>query len=194
MLTNNIDKLEVGTGQYTFLLNDDGGIIDDLIVYRIEPEKFLLVVNASRTEEDFAWLQKHVATDVKLENRSDGIRAASRSKDRESASFFRRLFGGGAELPARNQISRFRARRDIRSAIARPVTLAKTAWKFSFAAKRAPKVWNELLAKGRIVRHSTLRTRRARHVAPRNVLSAERLRSYRRNTIRSKPGSDFSST
>ena len=37
MLTNNIDKLEVGTGQYTFLLNDGGGIIDDLIVYRTAP-------------------------------------------------------------------------------------------------------------------------------------------------------------
>src|SRR5256885_3500799 len=52
MLTNNVDKLEVGTGQYTFLLNDRGGIIDDLIVYRTGPEKFLLVVNASRADED----------------------------------------------------------------------------------------------------------------------------------------------
>src|SRR6266487_6644569 len=47
MLTNNIDKLDVGTGQYTFLLNEGGGIIDDLIVYGIDEEKFLLVVNAS---------------------------------------------------------------------------------------------------------------------------------------------------
>src|ERR1700730_18007949 len=47
MLTNNIDKLTVGTGQYTFLLNEKGGIIDDLIVYRIGDAKFLLVVNAS---------------------------------------------------------------------------------------------------------------------------------------------------
>src|ERR1700731_3575751 len=44
MLTNNIDKLDVGIGQYTFLLNDAGGIIDDLIAYRIGGEKFLLVV------------------------------------------------------------------------------------------------------------------------------------------------------
>src|SRR5256885_14561433 len=51
MLTNNIDKLDVGTGQYTFLLNEHGGIIDDLIVYRIGEQKFLLVVNAARTEE-----------------------------------------------------------------------------------------------------------------------------------------------
>ncbi|HVF71156.1 MAG TPA: hypothetical protein VM940_06075, partial [Chthoniobacterales bacterium] len=59
MLTNNIEKLEVGTGQYTFLLNDRGGIIDDLIVYRIAPETYLLVVNASRTDEDFEWLESH---------------------------------------------------------------------------------------------------------------------------------------
>ena len=59
MLTNNVDKLAVGTGQYTFLLNDRGGIIDDLIVYRIEEQKYLLVVNAARADEDFAWLQNH---------------------------------------------------------------------------------------------------------------------------------------
>src|ERR1051325_2239250 len=70
MLTNNVDKLDVGTGQYTFLLNERGGIIDDLIVYRTAPEEFLLVVNASRVDEDFAWLQKHLSDNGTLENRS----------------------------------------------------------------------------------------------------------------------------
>src|SRR6266446_9935303 len=79
MLTNNIDKLDVGTGQYTFLLNEHGGIIDDLIVYRIGDQTFLLVVNAARTEADFAWLQKHLpavaaavsgANTVQIDNRS----------------------------------------------------------------------------------------------------------------------------
>src|SRR5438093_9482727 len=60
MLTNNIDKLDIGMGQYTFLLNEGGGIIDDLIVYRTDEDTFLLVVNAARTEEDFAWLQSHL--------------------------------------------------------------------------------------------------------------------------------------
>ncbi len=60
MLTNNVDKLDVGMGQYTFLLNDRGGIIDDLIVYRIDEQKYLLVVNAARADEDFAWLQNHL--------------------------------------------------------------------------------------------------------------------------------------
>src|SRR5712691_9620951 len=66
MLTNNIDKLEVGQGQYTFLLNERGGIIDDLIAYRIGNKKFLLVVNASRTDEDFDWLDGHRANNVRL--------------------------------------------------------------------------------------------------------------------------------
>ena len=41
---------------------NDGGIIDDLIVYRIAPNEYLLVVNASRTDEDFAWLERHRPT------------------------------------------------------------------------------------------------------------------------------------
>src|SRR6266542_665869 len=60
VLTNNVGKLDVGMGQYTFLLNERGGIIDDLIVYRIGEQKFLLVVNAARANEDFAWLQGHL--------------------------------------------------------------------------------------------------------------------------------------
>src|SRR3954465_7632535 len=47
MVKNNVEKLEGGTGQYTFLLNERGGIIDDMIVYRIGDQKFLLVVNAA---------------------------------------------------------------------------------------------------------------------------------------------------
>src|SRR5205823_14699716 len=69
MLTNNIDKLEVGGGQYTFLLNERGGIIDDLIVYRTALEEFFLVVYASRCDEDFVGLQKHIAAGVCLQNR-----------------------------------------------------------------------------------------------------------------------------
>src|SRR4030095_361489 len=78
MLTNNIAKLEVGAGQYTLLLNDDAGIIADLIVYRLESEQFILVVNACRIEEDFAWLRSHLpgpptpaAAGVQLEDQSD---------------------------------------------------------------------------------------------------------------------------
>src|SRR5678815_6186724 len=86
MLTNNVDKLDVGIGQYTFLLNDRGGIIDDLIVYRIDDQKYLLVVNAARADEDFAWLQNHLKDGRSLD-RAGGETAASCNLTSRSSDF-----------------------------------------------------------------------------------------------------------
>ena len=120
MLTNNVDKLDVGVGQYTFLLNERGGIIDDLIVYRIGDQKYLLVVNAARADEDFSWLQKHNAGHASgLPDRGDRKRDAcatiltNRSADfggvaiqgPRIAELFHALFGENADLPSRNSIA-----------------------------------------------------------------------------------------
>jgi aminomethyltransferase len=106
MLTNNIDKLEVGTGQYTFLLNERGGIIDDLIVYRTAPEEFFLVVNASRRDEDFAWLQTHIADGVDLKSRSAEFGGIAIQGPRV-VELLQSFFGPEAALPSRNQIKKF---------------------------------------------------------------------------------------
>ena len=103
MLTNNVDKLNVGMGQYTFLLNDRGGIIDDLIVYRIDEQKYLLVVNAARADEDFAWLQNHLRDDISLTSRSADFGAVAIQGPRTN-ELFHALFGKDIELPARNHI------------------------------------------------------------------------------------------
>jgi aminomethyltransferase len=58
-LSNDIAKLAVGDAQYTLLTNDEGGIIDDLIVYRLDEHRYLLVVNASNRATDFEWLKEH---------------------------------------------------------------------------------------------------------------------------------------
>lgn len=147
MLTNNIDKLEVGTGQYTFLLNEQGGIIDDLIVYRTEPEKFLLVVNASRTEEDFAWLQKHRADRAALENRSADFGGLAIQGPRV-LDLLKAMVGSDPELPARNQIRDF-AYEGITLTIARTGYTGEDGVEVFFAAKDASKVWNDLLSKGK---------------------------------------------
>ena len=59
MLSNDVSKLAEGEAQYTLLTNEAGGIIDDLIVYRTGACRYLLVVNASNRETDFAWLVEH---------------------------------------------------------------------------------------------------------------------------------------
>jgi aminomethyltransferase len=58
-LSNDLDKIGSGQAQYTLLTNDRGGIIDDLIVYRLDDFRFLLIVNAANTETDLRWLREH---------------------------------------------------------------------------------------------------------------------------------------
>ena len=58
LCSNDISKLKIGKAQYNCLTNDKGGIIDDLIVYRVESEKYLLIVNASNILKDWEWINK----------------------------------------------------------------------------------------------------------------------------------------
>ncbi|MDO4163211.1 MAG: glycine cleavage system aminomethyltransferase GcvT [Bacteroides sp.] len=60
-----------GKVQYTCFPNEQGGIVDDLLVYHYEPEKYLLVVNASNIEKDWAWCVSHNTVGAELENASD---------------------------------------------------------------------------------------------------------------------------
>lgn len=77
LLTNDIRKLAVGTGQYTLMCNERGGVIDDLYAYRFGEQDYLLVINASRIDEDFAWMQKQAADaeSILLQNASDDFGA-----------------------------------------------------------------------------------------------------------------------
>ena len=75
VLTNDIRKLQSRQGQYTLMCNERGGAIDDLYVYQVEAEEFLLIVNASRISADAAWLNQQLAAfprraDVDLKNLS----------------------------------------------------------------------------------------------------------------------------
>jgi len=140
MLTNNIDKLEVGQGQYTFLLNERGGIIDDLIAYRISDKKFLLVVNASRTDEDFEWLDGHRANNVRLGDRSAHFGGVAIQGPRVTELF--------VSLPARNHIV------DL-ELDGMPISMARTGYtgedgvEVFFRKSDAIKFWNLVLEKGK---------------------------------------------
>jgi aminomethyltransferase len=68
---NDATKLETGKAQYTAMCYEDGGIVDDLIVYMLDEEYFMLVVNASNIEKDFNWINEHNTFDAELTNKSD---------------------------------------------------------------------------------------------------------------------------
>jgi len=139
LLTNNIEKLGVGQGQYTFLLNDAGGVIDDLIAYRIGEEKFFLVVNAARAEEDFDWLDQHRTDDVLLGDRSTYFGGVAIQGPRVTELL--------VDLPPRNHIV------DV-ELDGMPVSIARTGYtgedgvEVFFGANDAVKFWNTVLEIG----------------------------------------------
>src|SRR5438309_11093614 len=139
MLTNNIDKLEVGQGQYTFLLNDRAGIIDDLIAYRIGEKKFLLVVNASCTDADFSWLDQHRPENIRLGERGRHFGGAAIQGPRIAELF--------VNLPLRNHIVDLELE-------GMPISMARTGYtgedgvEVFFRASDAVKFWNTVLKKG----------------------------------------------
>ncbi len=103
MFTNNIARLSPGQGQYTLMLNENGGVIDDLIAYRTGENDFFLVVNASMIEEDFFWLASHQDEQSTLRNESD-LWAGMAIQGPLAAETFAKVCPGET-LPARNGIS-----------------------------------------------------------------------------------------
>lgn len=71
--SNDASKLAVGQAQYSCLPNADGGIVDDLLIYKLGETEYMLVVNASNIDKDFAWIQKSNSFDVDIEDRSDNM-------------------------------------------------------------------------------------------------------------------------
>ena len=72
MTVNDVSRLTEGRIQYSAMCYDDGGIVDDLLVYHCG-DRFMLVVNASNTRKDFEWLQRHLKGDVELKDISDSV-------------------------------------------------------------------------------------------------------------------------
>ena len=95
LLSNDIEKVDDGGAQYTLLTNERGGIIDDLIVYRVEGGRFFLIVNASNREADFEWIEGHGGAGTDLRDKTDefallavqGPRALERLGLEEAAPF-----------------------------------------------------------------------------------------------------------
>lgn len=73
VVSNDASRLYDGKAMYAYLPNETGGIIDDLLVYRINEDRYMLVVNAANIEKDWNWINKHNTEGAEMENASDRI-------------------------------------------------------------------------------------------------------------------------
>ncbi len=143
LLTNNLQRLERGGGQYTLLLNENGGVIDDLIVYCRGSDDYFLVVNAAKIDEDFDWIQAHRKSGVESANLSSKY-AALAIQGPKSAELLR-AFG---DLPARNQIREIQLQ-GVPALCARTGYTGEDGFELFYPASEAATVWTHLLELGK---------------------------------------------
>jgi aminomethyltransferase len=108
LLTNDVEKLAIGQGQYTLMLNGEGGVIDDLILYRIGEVEYLLVVNAAKASEDRGWIEERLqlpsGAGIFFSDRSEMYSALALQGPRALESA-RALLGAGWPVPEHNRIA-----------------------------------------------------------------------------------------
>lgn len=147
---NDITKLGDGQGQYSAILNDNGGMIDDLIIYRLGKEEFFICVNASNSDKDFQWIQsKSSGFNVKVVNESNKW-AQIAVQGPTSLKTLEPLLGSAAtqlkELPYTNimQATIF----GEKSLVARTGYTGEWGYEVYVPAAIANKVWMALLENG----------------------------------------------
>lgn len=146
--TNDVSRIGPGKAIYSHLPNETGGVVDDVIISCLEPERYLVVVNAATIDKDFSWLRKWAADfDVTLENKSDhyGMIAVQGPQAAQLVS--------SVDFDAAAQLPRFGALEcevfDQPSFITRTGYTGEDGFEFIVPNEIISRLWDNLLLKGR---------------------------------------------
>ena len=144
-LTNDLARIaELGQAQYTLMLDDDGHIIDDLIVYHTGDLEYLIIANASNAETDFSWITNHAPADLEIVDESDRT-ALIALQGPKAIRIATELAGEGWTPPAR-----FTIREASLDAV--PTLVARTGYtgedgvEIVCRASDAPRIWRAILS------------------------------------------------
>jgi aminomethyltransferase len=175
LLSNDVSKIPIGGAQYSVLCREDGGVLDDLFTYRLEPDRYLTVTNAANHERDLAWFQQHAEDfdDVQVTDRLDdyAMLAVQGPRARELVQAI-----SDAPLPARMTAA-------TRRLVGAQILVCGTGYtgedgvELLASPRDAPMLWDELLRRGAVptglAARDTLRLEACFHLYG-NDLSTER--------------------
>jgi aminomethyltransferase len=147
LLANDPAKLTDGEGHYSFLPNERGGVIDDLFLYRIGPEDFFLVVNASRHQEVLNLLKTKEGPQVRFIG-APGSTVGMALQGPKAATVLARLMPAGTSLPERNRILRVKLEGG-EAWVARTGYTGEDGFEIFTDLKTGPKIWTRLLEVGK---------------------------------------------
>ncbi|EWG10673.1 glycine cleavage system aminomethyltransferase GcvT [Cytobacillus firmus] len=148
MMTNDISKLKNSGAQYTAMCYENGGTVDDLLVYKIEDDHYLLVVNASNIEKDYKWLQDHAEGNVELKNLSEDM-AQLAIQGPLAEKVLQKLAGTNL-----SDIGFFKFQQDVdlngkKALVSRTGYTGEDGFEVYCDAKDAAALWNEILEAGK---------------------------------------------
>ncbi|MDG0812862.1 glycine cleavage system aminomethyltransferase GcvT [Cohnella rhizosphaerae] len=148
LTTNDVSKLADGQAQYTLMCNPEGGVVDDLLVYRIAADRYMAVVNASNIDKDFEWMRAQLPEGAMLENASDRLALLALQGPR--AADILQAAGASQDVLA---LPAFRFKDDTPIAgagalVSRTGYTGEDGFEIYVSADRAGDVWQALMAAG----------------------------------------------
>lgn len=150
LTTNDVSKLAIGRAQYSVLANEKGGAVDDIIVYRLGENDYLVCVNASNREKDFQWMIQHNPYEAVIEDRSDAY-AQIAIQGPKGAALFAKLLGMNPTEFSREKFPGFSVRKFPDEYKSIPLIAARTGYtgedgfEVFLPAESAEKMWQGLL-------------------------------------------------
>lgn len=147
ILANDPTKLTDGEGHYSFLPNEKGGVIDDLFVYRLGPEQFFLVVNASRHREVLDLLKKKETPRAQFTG-SPGSTVGMALQGPKAASILAKILPAGSAMPQRNRMIPTKLEGG-EALVGRTGYTGEDGFEIFTDLKTGPKIWNRLLETGK---------------------------------------------
>lgn len=145
LMTNDFRGMEIGQARYSPMCAEDGGTVDDLIVYRLAEETYLIVVNAASTEKDEAWIRGRLRGGSRLENISDGVAQLALQGPRAAE-----ILASLAEALPEKYYSALRGKAaGVDCLISRTGYTGEDGFELYCAPAKAPELWDALLAAGK---------------------------------------------
>ena len=147
LLTNDYSVMEEGQARYSPMCNEQGGTVDDLIVYRIAGDRYFIVVNASNREKDVAWIREHLSGDVKATDISDTM--GQIALQGPLAEKILRKLTDQENIPGRSYFACWdRDVGGIRCIVSRTGYTGSDGFELYVAAERTEALWDMLLKAG----------------------------------------------
>ncbi len=144
---NDVTKLVPGKAQYSAMCLENGNIIDDLLVYMLAENSYMVVVNASNIEKDFQWMQKHLLEQVELINKSDETSLLA-VQGPDSEKVLQQLTKSDLKnIPYYNFVQGKFA--DVEMIISRTGYTGELGFELYFDAQHSEKIWNAIFEKGK---------------------------------------------